>query len=354
MANGSHDLARTTLAVLFIVGLIAASFLVLEPFLAATVWAATLVVATWPVLHWLEATLGGRRGWAVAVMTLILLVLVILPLSIAIGAVARNADLIMALPDAVSNFRIPPPPVWLSDIPLIGSPAAREWQRISASSSGEVASLLRPYARTITQWLIGVVSGFGGAVVHLLLTIGVSAVLYAKGEAAADWCRRFGRRLAGLRGEEAAILAGQAVRSVALGVVVTALAQSLVTGVGLTLAGVPQAGLLTAITLLLCVAQLGPALVVIPAIIWLFSTGSTMPGVILVVIGVPAVLMDNILRPILIRRGADLPLLLILVGVIGGLVAYGLLGLFVGPVILGVAYTLLQAWVADASGRKGS
>jgi predicted PurR-regulated permease PerM len=348
MANGSQDLTRTTLAVLFIGGLIAASFLVLQPFLAATVWAATLVVATWPVLRWLEASLGGR-GWAVAVMTLVLLVLVILPLSIAISAVVRHADVIASLPDAAANFHIPPPPAWLSDIPLVGGPAAQEWQRLSASGSGEIAGLLRPYAKTIAQWLVGVIGGFGGVVVHLFLTIGISAVLYAKGEAAADWCRSFGRRLAGQRGEETATLAGLAIRSVALGVVVTALAQTLVTGVGLTLAGVPQAGVLTAITLLLCIAQLGPALVVIPAIIWLFSTGATMPGVILLVFGVPALLMDNVLRPILIRRGADLPLLLILVGVIGGLVAYGLLGLFVGPVILGVAYTLLQHWIAEAS-----
>jgi predicted PurR-regulated permease PerM len=349
MANGSNDLTRTMLAVLFIAGLIAASLAVLQPFLAATVWAATLVVATWPLLRWLEAAFGGRRGWAVTVMTLTLLVLVILPLSIAIAAIVRHADVIASLPDAASNFHLPPPPAWLAGIPLIGSPAAEEWQRLSASSSGEIAGLLRPYARTIAQWLVGAVGGLGGVIVHLFLTIGFSAVLYAKGEAAAGWCRRFGRRLAGPRGEESAILAGQAIRSVALGVVVTALAQSLVTGVGLKLAGVPQAGLLTAIALLLCIAQLGPALVVIPAIIWLFSTGATMGGVILLVVGVPAMLMDNILRPILIRRGADLPLLLILLGVIGGLVAYGLLGLFVGPVILGVAYTLLQRWMAESS-----
>ena len=337
------------LAVLFITGLIAASFQVLQPFLAATIWAATLVVATWPVLRWLEAAFGGRRRWAVTVMTLTLLVLVILPLSLAIGAVVRHADVIASLPDVAANFHMPPPPAWVSDVPLIGGPAAEEWQRLSANSSSEIASLLRPYAKTIAQWLVGAAGGFGGVIVHLFLTIGFAAVLYAKGEAAAGWCRRFGRRLAGARGEESAILAGQAIRSVALGVVVTALAQSLVTGVGLKLAGVPQAGLLTAVTLLLCIAQLGPALVVIPAIIWLFSTGATMYGVILVVVGVPALLMDNILRPILIRRGADLPLLLILLGVIGGLVAYGLLGLFVGPVILGIAYTLLQRWIADAN-----
>jgi predicted PurR-regulated permease PerM len=121
MADSSYDLVRTTLAVQFIVGLTAASFLVLQPFHGATVWAATLVVATWPLLSWLEAALGGR-GWAVVVMTLILLLLAILPLSLAISAVVSHADVIAALPDAVSNFRMPPPPAWLADIPLIGAP----------------------------------------------------------------------------------------------------------------------------------------------------------------------------------------------------------------------------------------
>jgi len=143
------------------------------------------------------------------------------------------------------------------------------------------------------------------------------------------------------------VLAGSAIRGVALGVVVTAIAQTLVAGAGLALAGVPQAGILSAIILMLCIAQLGPALVMIPATIWLFATGATLPGIILAVFTVASVIMDNFLRPILIRRGADLPLLLILVGVIGGLLAFGLLGLFLGPVVLAVTYTLLQNWIAD-------
>jgi predicted PurR-regulated permease PerM len=353
MANGRYDLTRIILAVLFIGGLIAASFLVLQPFLAATVWAATLVVATWPVLRRIEAALGGRRGWAVALMTLILLVLVILPVSLAVAALVRHADLIADLPDAASNFRLPPPPAWIADLPVIGTPVADQWRLLAASSSGEIVGLVRPYVRTIGQWLVGAAGSLGGLILHLFLTIGIAAYLYGNGEAAAAWCRRFGRRLAEQRGEEAVILAGQAIKGVALGVVVTALAQALVTGVALALAGVPQAGVLTAVALLLCIAQLGPALVIIPAIVWLFWSGATAGGVILLVVGVPAMLMDNVLRPILIRRGADLPLLLILVGVIGGLVAFGLLGLFVGPVILGVAYTLLQHWLDEAKTARG-
>ena len=115
----------------------------------------------------------------------------------------------------------------------------------------------------------------------------------------------------------------------------------------MVVAGVPQAGLLSAVTLLLCVAQLGPALVLVPAVIWLFATGASVSAIVLLVFGVVALTMDNFVRPLLIRRGADLPLAVILVGVIGGLLAFGLLGLFLGPVILGVAYTLLQNWMAE-------
>jgi predicted PurR-regulated permease PerM len=347
MVTTSHDLTRTTLALLFLGGLIATSFLVVQPFLAATVWAATLVIATWPLLLKAQAALGGRRGWAVALMTILLLLVVLLPLSLALGAIVTRADELGALLEAALSFRLPPPPLWLVDIPAMGAPIAEKWQHLANAGLADIADLVRPYVGTIAHWFVGALAGAGGIVVHLLLTIAIAAVLFAKGELAADWCRRFGRRLAAERGDQAVTLAGSAIRSVAQGVVVTAVAQSLVAGIGLALSGVPHAGLLTAIILLLCIAQLGPALVVIPAIIWLFATNATMAGILLVAFAVPSLVLDNLLRPVLIRRGADLPLLLILVGVVGGLLSFGLLGLFLGPVILAVSYTLLQHWIAD-------
>jgi predicted PurR-regulated permease PerM len=348
MASSSTDLPRTTLGVLFIVGLIILCAVIVKPFAASTVWAATLVLATWPWMRALEKSLGGRRAAAVAVMTLGLFLLFMIPLSMAVAAIARNAESIVALPDTVSNFRIPQPPDWLPDIPLLGGPASEEWRRLTTVGSGEIVAMLRPYARTMAEWFIGAAGGFGLGLMHILLTIAVAAILYAKGETAADWCRRFGRRLADARGEEVVVLAGMAIRGVALGVVVTALAQAVLTGIGLAIAGVPQAGLLAAVALLLCIAQLGPGLVIIPAVIWLFATDHTGAAIVLIVIGLPTVLLDNVLRPILIKRGADLPLLLILVGVIGGLLAFGLLGLFLGPVVLAITYTLLQNWIAEA------
>lgn len=348
MVTSPFDLTRTTLAVLAILGLIAVSLLVVQPFLAAIVWAATLVAATWPLMLRLQSALGGRRGPAVAVMTLVLLVLVLIPLALAIGTIASKASLLLDLPATASTARLPLPPAWLSDVPLVGRPAADKWKSLAESSTQDLVQLARPYVRSIAEWFLQAAGSAAGTVLYLLLTIAIAAILYAKGEMAAAWLRRFGRRLADQRGEDVVVLAGQAVRGVALGVVVTALAQTVVTGIALFAAGVPQAGLLMAVSLLLCIAQVGPILVVLPAIIWLFATGQTVPGIILLVIGVPAVLMDNVLRPILIKRGADLPLLLILLGVIGGLVAFGVLGLFLGPVILAVTYTLLQHWVAEA------
>jgi predicted PurR-regulated permease PerM len=347
MASESRDLARTTLAILFIVGLMAASFMVVQPFLPATVWATTLVIATWPLLLQLQARLGGRRAIAVAVMTLALALVVLVPLTLAISAVVARSDKIIAFVSAAPSFHLPAPPQWVADIPVVGGKASARWQELADSGIADLLQWVRPYLGRVTQWFVGAAGSLGGTLLHLTVTIVFAAILYAQGEKAAAWCVRFGRRLAGERGVEAVQLAGQAIRSVALGVVVTAVAQTLVMGIGLAIAGVPQAGLLSAIVLLLCVAQLGPVLVAVPAIIWLFWSGDTVPGIVLIVFTAVALTMDNFLRPILIRRGADLPLLLILAGVIGGLLAFGLLGLFLGPVILAVSYTLLQRWVAD-------
>ena len=180
---------------------------------------------------------------------------------------------------------------------------------------------------------------------QFLLTVLLSALLYANGERAAAGILRFGQRLAGRRGEESVRLAGQAIRGIALGVVVTALAQSVLGGIGLLIAGVPFAPVLTAVMFLLAIAQIGPIPVLGGAVIWLYWSGNAVGGTVLLLFTLVVGTMDNFLRPYLIKKGADLPLLLIFVGVIGGLMAFGLIGIFIGPVVLAVAYTLTAAWV---------
>ena len=205
---------------------------------------------------------------------------------------------------------------------------------------------LAPHARDIVSWLIARAGNIGMMIVQFLLTVIISAVLYANGEKAARGICLFARKLGGQYGEDAAILAAKAVRGVALGVVVTAVIQSLLGGIGLVVAGVPAALLLTGVMFVLCVAQLGPALVLIPAIVWLYWNDQPFWGTVMIPWAIIAGIIDNFIRPILIRRGADLPLLLIFAGVIGGLIAFGVIGLFIGPVMLAVTYTLLQAWVS--------
>jgi len=199
----------------------------------------------------------------------------------------------------------------------------------------------------IGGWLLGQAGNFFALLVQLLLTLAISAILYAKGEAAAEWVLAFARRLAGMDGERAARLSGLAIRAIALGIVVTALVQSLVGGLGLVVTGVPHAVVLTAVMFLLGVAQIGAMPVLVGAVIWLYWQDQTLWGTVMVVWSVITGTLDNFIRPVLIRKGADLPLLLVFAGVLGGLFAFGIIGLFVGPVVLAVSYTLLMAWVSE-------
>jgi predicted PurR-regulated permease PerM len=240
---------------------------------------------------------------------------------------------------------VPPPPGWVAGLPLVGTRLQDFWQQVAATGIQEYAARLAPYATTGTQWFIGKAGNFGLLFLQFLLTVVIAAIMYAGGESTAAWLKLFGRRLAGQRGEDVVVLAGQAIRGVALGVVVTAIVQSVLGGIGLALAGVPMASVLTAVMFMLCIAQLGPILVLLPAVAWMYWSGDNGWGTFLLVWTLVVGSLDNILRPYLIKKGADLPLLLIFAGVIGGMLTLGLVGIFVGPVVLAVAYTLIDAWV---------
>ena len=278
-------------------------------------------------------------------MRLLILAVLVLPLMLAIVTIVRHTADIAAWAALLTTWRIPPPPAWVADLPLIGDAAVQLWVQAALIGSLGLLGKLTPYADDIAKWFVAQAGGVGMVFVQFLLTVVLAAVMYASGETAARGVRRFGHRLAGVHGDNAVILAGQAIRGVALGVGGTAVVQAGLGGIGLAIAGVPFAGLLTALMLLLCIAQLGPALVLFPAVVWLYWGGLTGWGTFLLVWSLVVVSMDNVLRPVLIRRGADLPLLLIFGGVIGGLLAFGLIGIFVGPVVLAVTYRLVQAWV---------
>jgi predicted PurR-regulated permease PerM len=349
--SAPFDVTRTTLAVLFISTLIFASFWVVRPFLTAFIWATTIVVATWPLLPGLQKRLWGKRRLAVAVITLVLLLVLVVPLSLAVVTIVDRADDIVGWAKSLASFTVPSPPQWIASIPVVGAKLADRWQQLAALSPEELSARLAPHAGRAVRWFVSQAGSAGMMILQFLLTVIIAAILYANGDTAATGVRIFARRLAGQKGEEAAVLAAKAVRGVALGVVLTAIIQSVLGGIGLAVTGVPAAAVLTAVMFILCVAQLGPGLVLIPSVVLLYWQGGTFWGTVLLVWALPVCILDNFLRPALIRKGADLPLLLIFAGVIGGLIAFGIIGLFIGPVVLAVAYILLKAWVS-ADGQK--
>ena len=350
MHAAHRDLTRTTLAIFCIVGLIALSLWVLRPFLAATVWATMIVVATWPLFISLENRLGKRRLPAVLLMTLAMLLLLVAPFWLAIDTISEHADQLTALGQRLAESGLPQPPAWVQALPLVGEKLAASWILLADSGSQGLMAKVTPYAAEAAKWVLAQVGDLGGMLLQFLLVVAIAPILFSNGEAAARMTRRFGRRLAGERGENSIILAGQAIRGVALGVGITAIVQTVLGGIGLAVVGIPFAALLSALMLMLCIAQIGPMPVLLPAVAWMYWTGDTGWATFLLIWSLLVGGLDNFLRPALIKRGADLPLLLIFAGVIGGMLSFGLIGIFVGPVVLAVTYTLMEAWVADALG----
>lgn len=341
------DTTRITILVLVIGLLLVASLWTMQAFIGPLVWATAIVVATWPMLEGVQRKVGGSRALATTVMTIFMLIIFIVPFWLALGV------LLDASVDGVDVVRaylkngLGPPPAWLAKVPLAGERLTQAWQELAGGGPEGFAEALRPHVKSVAAWIVALTGGFGGIFVHFLLTVIISAILYANGEAAASGVRAFARRLAAERGDASVVLAGQSVRSVALGVVVTALIQTALAGLGMWVCGVPHPGLLTAIIFVLCIAQIGPMLVLIPAMIWMFAHAPTGWAIAFLIWSIPVGILDNFLRPILISRGVELPLILIFAGVIGGLLAFGIIGLFLGPVILAVTYSSLGAWIAE-------
>ncbi len=345
--NTRRDLATSTLSVLSLCGLIYVSYLIMRPLLAAIIWAALIVVASWPVMLKVQARLGNSRGWATTVMTASLVLLLVFPAIMAAATIAHHSVEIVGWAKALPNFKFPPLPERIASLPLIGGAISSGWQQLQSSGFQDLLAKLGPHAEQLAAWAIDIFGKVGMLLVQLIITVVLAAVMYSDGETAARAMRRFGRRLDGERGEAILVLSAQAIRSVALGVGVTALVQTVLGGIGLAIAGVPYTGLLTIVMLVLCIAQVGPSPVLFLAVAWVYWTGHDGWGTFLLIWSTIVSLMDNVIRPMLVRMGADLPALLILAGVLGGMAAFGLIGIFIGPVVLAVAYTLVGSWMAE-------
>ena len=319
---------------------------VLRPFLPAILWASIIVVATWPIMLHVERLLGGRRGLAVAVMSSGLFVAVVAPVALLLGTLVTRLPELRDLGGRLLAGPWPGPPAWVGRLPF-GAELSAEWSAAVAENPDHWTATVQPVLGKTALWLSQHVGTLGGITLEFVLTLVLVVVFYLHGEALTIALRRLARRTGGARAEEGAVLAGQAMRAIAAGVVLTALVQSVLSGLGLWAAGIPAAGVLTSVMFMLCIMQIGPMPVLIPGVVWLAFQHRVGAAVALSLWAVLIAGGDVILRPWLIQRGAKLPFILVLGGVIGGLLAFGVAGIFIGPILLAVVKRLMERWASD-------
>jgi predicted PurR-regulated permease PerM len=330
-----------------IAGLIAWCFVIARPFLVPIVWGAIIAIAVFHGYKRLQTGLGGRRITAAVLVTLLMLVLLVVP------SVLLGDSLVSGARRVVDSFQrgelqIPPPPVSVAGWPLIGEPLAKAWT-LASENLEEALRQASPLLKGFGRWLLGAAAGAGLSLLQFLLAILISGAFLANSEVAGHVTRAVAKRLAGERGLEFVGIAEKTVRSVASGILGVALIQALLAGLGFLVAGVPAAGLLTLVCLVFGVIQLGVVIVLIPVVIYLFSTADAVTAVGFLIWAILVAPVDNILKPILLGRGIDVPMLIIFVGAIGGFLNAGIIGLFIGAVVLALGYKLFLAWLAQDS-----
>jgi predicted PurR-regulated permease PerM len=335
-----------TIGLVLLAVLAVGCLLVLRPFFTAVCFALILVVATWPVFNRLRDLLGGRRGLAALLMVALATLVFVVPPALVASSMDYNvAGTIQVLHD-LSQRGLPPPPAWVAKIDVIGPEVHDRWQ-VLAAGGPEAAERIQAFVVWARQQLIGAGLSLGNAVVQLILAMVTAFFLYRDGVAVRQSLIAAGQRIAGDHAPRLLRVAYATVNGVVYGVLGTALAQALLLLIGLWVTGIPAALLLGLLLFLLALIPLGPLLILGPAAVWLYLTGQAGWAVFIVVWSIAAGLVtDNVLKPWLISRGSDLPLILILFGVIGGAVAFGFLGLFLGPTLLAVGYELIREWNA--------
>lgn len=326
--------------------LLALCFLIVKPFLVPIVWAIILAVAVWPGYEWLLRRLGGRRVLAAVLFVVLALLLLLVPVALLSDTLVQGGErLTHGLEQG--DLKIPPSPD-LSGIPLVGERAEAYWQAASTNLAASLKSF-EPQVRALGAWLLRFATSAGEGLLHFVLAILIAGVLLAKsgsGRRAAD---AIGYRLAGERGLRYTRLAEAVVRSVSRGILGVALIQALMAGLGMLAAGVPAAGLWALLVLLLAIIQLGAFPVLLPVTLYLFYTGDLTTAVLFAIWSVLVGSIDSVLKPILLGRGVSVPMVVIFLGAIGGFIGAGIIGLFVGPVVLVLGYELLLAWLADSA-----
>ena len=337
-----------------------ACVLVLRPFLSAVLWAGILALATWPIFCRLQLWLGGRPGVTAAVMTTVFLLVLVVPLGFGGMAIAQHADRWFDLAHDSVVSGMPAPPDWVVGLPVVGEWLHARWLLV-AGDSGALSRELQPLVDPARKLAFATARGLGEGMV----TLGFSALIvfffWRDGAVIAGRFRRVAERLAGERALRLADVAHGTIRGTVYGILGTALAQGILASIGFAVSGVPAAALLGVATFFLSVVPVGPPLIWAPAAFWLYQSGETGWAIFLAVWGLAVVSsVDNFVKPILISRGSNLPFILVLFGVIGGVAAFGFVGVFLGPTLLAVAYRLIDEWTSrpvemqDESSEAGS
>ncbi|AYG07179.1 AI-2E family transporter [Pseudomonas fluorescens] len=341
MLNNDRLLVQILLLVLF-----GASFWVMAPFWSALFWGAVLAFASWPLMRLLTRALGGRESLAAGILTLGWMLLVAVPLVWLGFNLADHVRDAVALIKDLQVDGLPEAPSWLGSIPFVGERLVAMWDSIDQQGAALMVTI-KPYLGQVGNWLLARSAQIGGGILELTLSLVFVFFFYRDGPRLAMFVHRLLERLIGDRAGYYIDLVAGTVQRVVNGVIGTAAAQALLALIGFLIAGVPGALVLGIVTFLLSLIPMGPPLVWIPATAWLVWKGDYTYAVFLGVWGTFIISgVDNVLKPYLISRGGNLPLVIVLLGVFGGLIAFGFIGLFIGPTLLAVAYSLLTDWSA--------
>jgi len=333
------------LALLLVLLLIAATFRILLPFAGALTYAIILATATSGPFERMAKLLRGRRRLAALLFGLIAAAITVVPLIYLSGAVADVVPVVQRWLDAASSHNIPDLPEWVAGLPLVGGKATEAWRKLQIEGLG-VLEHYQPQLVAVGGWLVSLSLSLAGAVFEILLGVVIAAMMHASREGVVQPVSAVAAQLAGEEGSELLDAARRAIRGVAFGVIGTALLEGLLAWIGFAIVGVPGAVALAALTFFFAAIQIGPLLVWLPVALWLAANGEIGWTVFLAVWGVVLLMgADNFVKPVLIARSGQLPMLVLFVGVIGGLAAWGFTGMFIGATTLAILWTVLQAWL---------
>jgi len=319
------------------------SFILVRPFIPIFAWSVVLAVALYPAYNWLSVHLGDRPKLAAVIITVVNLAIIIGPATwLGLGLIESLRSFAGQLDSG--RLIVPSPPESVKDWPIVGAQLYALWDQASTNlraALSEIAPHLKPLA--------GPVFAFAGSAsvgtLKFIASVLLAGFLFPSGPRLVVAIRSVQARLVSLRGQDFVALAGTTIRTVSQGVIGIAVLQSLLFGIGLKLAGVPSAGVLAFAVLVLAIMQIGSAIVLFPVIIWIWTTKDFMAALLITIYLLVVGLADNVLKPMLMGRGLSTPALVIFIGLLGGTIAHGIVGLFIGPIILAVAWELMMAWI---------